>query len=58
MKDPNNDHVDELLNELEMIKDELDGNELEQEILRDKAELLEERIQDIENELDDLEVDY
>lgn len=41
-----------LQNELELLKDELDANELEQETLRGLARGLEERIEYIENQLD------
>lgn len=58
MKDPNNDKVDELLNELEMIKDELDNNQLEQQELRSLERGLEEQLEKVQNQLDDLEVDY
>ena len=58
MKDPNNDKVDELLNELEMIKDELDNNQLEQSELRSRERGLKEELEKVQNQLDDLEVDY
>lgn len=58
MKDPNNDKVDELCNELEMIHDELDNNQLEQEELRSLERGLKEQLEKIQNELDDLDVEY
>jgi len=58
MKDPNNDKVDELLNELEMIQDELDNNQLEQSTLRGLERGLKERLEEVKKELDDLEIEY
>lgn len=53
-----NDKVDELLNELEMIKDELDNNRLEQEDLRSRERGLKEELEKVEAQLDDLDVEY
>jgi chromosome segregation ATPase len=57
MKDPNNDKVDELLNELEMLKDELDHTELEQQTLRSIAKGLERDIKKVEGQLENLGVE-
>ena len=58
MKDPNRDEIDNLLNELECLKDELDSNESEQIELRSIARGLAEDIHKIEDKLDDLDVEY
>jgi len=58
MKDPNRDEIDNLLNELECLKDELDSNESEQMELRSIARGLDEDIRKIEDKLDDLDVEY
>jgi vacuolar-type H+-ATPase subunit I/STV1 len=58
MKDPNKDKVDELLNELEMIHDELDSNQLEQAGLRSLERGLKERLEKVQEELDDLDIEY
>ena len=58
MKDPNKDKVDELLNELEMIHDELDSNQLEQAGLRSLERGLKETLEKVQEELDDLDIEY
>jgi chromosome segregation ATPase len=57
MRRSSNDRVEELQNELDMLKDELDSNELEQETLRSLARGLEEQISKVEEELEGLDVD-
>jgi chromosome segregation ATPase len=52
------DKIDELQNELEMLKDELDSNDLEQATLRGLARGLHEDIERIEHELENLGVRY
>jgi len=47
------DHTKELQNELDILKDELEGNKLEQEELRSLARGIEERIEVIEGELEE-----
>jgi len=58
MKDPNRDEVDNLLNELECLKDELDSNESEQVELRSKARYLHKEIEKIEGQLTEMDVEY
>jgi chromosome segregation ATPase len=58
MKDPNRDEIDNLLNELECLKEELNSNESEQVELRSMARGLAEDIHKIEAKLDDLDVEY
>jgi len=58
MKDPNRDEIDNLLNELECLKEELNSNESEQMDLRSIARGLDEDIRKIEDKLDDLDVEY
>jgi len=58
MKDPNNDHVDELLTELECLKEELEVNQSEQTELRSQARSLFKDIEAIEKELNNLGIDY
>jgi len=58
MNDSNNDQIDELLNELEILKDELDHNQLEQDYLRSTERDLERQLKKVQDQLDYLEVEY
>lgn len=58
MKRHDDDRVNELLNEWDMVKDDLDSNELEQSVLRSIERGLEEQKAKIEKELEDLGVEY
>jgi predicted nuclease with TOPRIM domain len=52
------DNIEQLRNELECLKDELDSNESEQIELRSIARYLEGEIQKVEAKLDELDATY
>jgi len=58
MKQSKQDKIDELQNELDCLKGELDGNESEQEELRSIARSLFSEIEKVERQLEDLGVKY